>query len=207
MANAKQAEAVAQNEARKSRTRKRVMNAAIEVIARKGLAGSQVRDIVRRARVSIGTFYLYFQDKRDVFLEILDENNDLLRQSLENRVAQTRNLADSGEVLRVIYGGYFDFVDEHPKLFLCFFRSGAYVERGFGEIVERVMMDAAADTKRRLQIGIDAGLVRGGLDVDVLGHAISGMLVEVAHRYVLRTVGRESALDTLVAFSLDGLRK
>ncbi|MGH9895560.1 MAG: hypothetical protein ACREA0_26970, partial [bacterium] len=106
-----------------------------------------------------------------------------------------------------IYGGYFDFVDAHPKLFLCFFRSGAYVERGFGEIVERMMMDAAADTRRRLQIGIDAGFVRRDLDVDVLGHAISGMLVEVAHRYVLRRVSREAALDTLVAFSLDGLRR
>lgn len=205
MAHVKLAEAIAENEARKHRTRQRLMNAAVEVIAQKGLAGCQVRDVVKRARVSIGTFYVYFEDKRDVFLKILEENNDLLRQALEERMSQARTVRDLGEALRVIYGGYFDFVDAHPKLFLCFFRSGAYVERGFGELVNRMMLEAAADTRRRLEIGIEAGFVREDLDLDTLAHAISGMLVEVAHRYVLGQLKRREALDTLLGFSLDGL--
>lgn len=212
MAHVKQAAAVANNEARKSRMRRRLMNAAIEVIARKGLSGCQVRDIVRRARVSIGIFYFYFEDKHDIFLKILEENNDLLRQSLEQQVVEARQRNELGEildleqVLRMIYGGYFDFVDAHPKLFLCFFCSGAYMERGFGELVDRVMLEAAADTRRRLEIGIDTGFVRRDFDLDTLSHAISGMLVEVGHRYVLGKLKRREALETLVTFSLEGLR-
>jgi AcrR family transcriptional regulator len=206
MAHVKQAAAIAENEARKGRTRVRLMNAAIDVIARKGFAGCQVRDIVGRARVSIGTFYLYFDDKRDAFLRILEENNDLLRRFLEERIARAQAVPDLAHALRLIYESYFDFIDAHRNLFLCFFRSGAYVARGFGENVGRMMADAAADTRRRLQLGMDAGFVRRDLDLDVLGHAISGMLVEVGHRYVLGTVKKPQALDTLVAFSLDGLR-
>jgi AcrR family transcriptional regulator len=183
------------------------MRAAIEVIARKGLAHSQIRDIVRRAGVSIGLFYFYFRDKRDLFLRILEENNDLLRQALEERMGRARELSDLGEALRVVYEGYFDFIDAHPKLFLCFFRSGAYVERGFGEIVQRVVTEAAEDTRRRLEVGVQAGAVRDDLDLEVLSHAISGMLLEVAHRYLLGLLDRDRALNTLVAFSLDGLRR
>jgi AcrR family transcriptional regulator len=49
------------------RTRKRLLDAATVVLADKGYHATRVDDIVRRARTSHGTFYLYFANKEDLF--------------------------------------------------------------------------------------------------------------------------------------------
>ncbi len=47
------------------------MDAALELFSEKGLEKTSSNEIAKRAGVSIGTFYRYFSDKRDLFLEIL----------------------------------------------------------------------------------------------------------------------------------------
>jgi AcrR family transcriptional regulator len=49
------------------RTRKRLLDAATVVFSDKGYHATRVDDIVRRARTSHGTFYLYFANKEDLF--------------------------------------------------------------------------------------------------------------------------------------------
>jgi AcrR family transcriptional regulator len=49
------------------RTRTRLLDAAAVVLSDKGYHATRVDDIVRRARTSHGTFYLYFSNKEDVF--------------------------------------------------------------------------------------------------------------------------------------------
>ena len=49
------------------RTRKRLLDAAAVVFSDKGYHATRVDDIVRRARTSHGTFYLYFANKEDLF--------------------------------------------------------------------------------------------------------------------------------------------
>ena len=49
------------------RTRKRLLDAAAVVLSNKGYHATRVDDIVRRARTSHGTFYLYFANKEDLF--------------------------------------------------------------------------------------------------------------------------------------------
>jgi AcrR family transcriptional regulator len=57
--------------ARGQRTRQRVLEAAEELFRAKPLADVSVSDIAARSSVSIGSFYRYFTDKEEIFLEIL----------------------------------------------------------------------------------------------------------------------------------------
>lgn len=62
---------------RRSMERKqRIMDAAMALFAEKGLKGTSSNEIAREAGVSIGTFYNYFEDKRSLFLEILEAHLD-----------------------------------------------------------------------------------------------------------------------------------
>lgn len=62
---------------RRSRERKqRIMDTALSLFAEKGLKGTSSNEIAREAGVSIGTFYSYFEDKRTLFLEILEQHLD-----------------------------------------------------------------------------------------------------------------------------------
>ena len=48
--------------------RAQVLRHAKRIFARKGYHRTNVADIIARARIARGTFYLYFQNKRDIFL-------------------------------------------------------------------------------------------------------------------------------------------
>src|SRR5918999_1135812 len=48
-------------------TRRKLLDAGIDVFGRRGLHSARVDDIVKVARTSHGTFYLYFANKEDLF--------------------------------------------------------------------------------------------------------------------------------------------
>src|SRR3990172_3468124 len=50
-----------------------LLDAARAVFAKKGYHDTAVSDIVERAGVAKGTFYLYFKDKESVLMELIDE--------------------------------------------------------------------------------------------------------------------------------------
>ena len=52
-----------ERESRKERKRQSLLAAAYGLFTEKGVAKTSVDEIVRRANVAKGTFYLYFQDK------------------------------------------------------------------------------------------------------------------------------------------------
>jgi AcrR family transcriptional regulator len=56
----------------KTERRIELLRAARDVFAIKGYHDAKVDDIVGRAKVAKGTFYLYFKDKRSVFAELVD---------------------------------------------------------------------------------------------------------------------------------------
>ena len=51
--------------------RAQVLRHAKRIFARKGYHRTNVADIIARARIARGTFYLYFQNKKDIFEELL----------------------------------------------------------------------------------------------------------------------------------------
>jgi AcrR family transcriptional regulator len=52
--------------------RQKLLNHARDVFARRGYHEAKIEDIVTAAGIARGTFYLYFEDKRTVFEEIVD---------------------------------------------------------------------------------------------------------------------------------------
>lgn len=56
----------------KEERRKELLAAARKVFAERGFHEAKVGDIAAAAHVAKGTFYLYFPDKRSVFVELLD---------------------------------------------------------------------------------------------------------------------------------------
>jgi len=58
--------AEARREGKRARTRARLMDAAVEVFARRGVERASANEIAHAAEVSNGTFYNHFRDKHDI---------------------------------------------------------------------------------------------------------------------------------------------
>jgi len=68
---------------KKARTRRRLLDAAAEVFARRGFAATSLDEIAEEAGFSKGAVYSNFAGKEDLFLSVLDEH--ITRQMLDIR--------------------------------------------------------------------------------------------------------------------------
>src|SRR5436309_2589782 len=66
--------------ARGRRTRTRLLDAGSQVFADRGYHATRVDDIVKLARTSHGTFYLYFRNKEDLFRGLIGEVADEMQR-------------------------------------------------------------------------------------------------------------------------------
>ena len=60
------------SEERKNDRRNSILRAAVKIFTQKGYNQTTVKDIVEEAGVSVGTFYLYFTSKEDIFEKLFD---------------------------------------------------------------------------------------------------------------------------------------
>jgi len=67
---------------RKTNKRTLITDAAVEVFAERGFHQARISDIAKRAGVADGTIYLYFRNKEDLLLSMLEEKMDLLLAGL-----------------------------------------------------------------------------------------------------------------------------
>ena len=58
---------------RSIQTKERIMKAAFQLFSQKGIHGTNSKEIVEKAGVSIGSFYSYFKNKKTLLLEILED--------------------------------------------------------------------------------------------------------------------------------------
>lgn len=76
---------------------KKIIDAAVKLFAKKGFFETTVDDIARGAKVAKGTVYLYFKDKPDLYMSIIDEHFTgaikFLREINEENITSTEKLS------------------------------------------------------------------------------------------------------------------
>ena len=75
--------------ARGQRTVNKLLEAGIDVFGRKGYHAARVDDIVKVARTSHGTFYLYFSNKEDLFRALTRDVAEAMGALIESLGALT----------------------------------------------------------------------------------------------------------------------
>ena len=163
--------------AKKDAKRTAMMQAAVQVFAKKGYHAATVRDVVSAAKVAIGTFYFYFPDKETLFLYLYEETSDFLLQTIQQAVTQQQQierkvssgiqayvnigLYDPAVVQLLLVGGVGAVPSLHEKRAL--FRSRLTA------IWERALEQALADGKVGQQnVRISAEMLAGGFDEIIL---------------------------------------
>src|SRR5207248_8803450 len=95
--------------------RQTILEAAASVFAKHGLDSATIEMIAREAEVAVGTIYLYFSSRDDLFLSLLVERiNQLRERYLE---IQGKDLAPLDE-LRDVAAAYLDHIRESREMFL-----------------------------------------------------------------------------------------
>ena len=86
-------------------TRQLLLEAARSLVAEKGHGSISIQEITKRASVSTGTYYNYFDTKQDVFVAVADEMRDLIAGNLETA---RESIKDPAMRVAVALKYYFD---------------------------------------------------------------------------------------------------
>jgi len=84
---------LATDKKKNSDKRRRIIEAAIKVFAKKGFYNSKVSEIARAAHVADGTIYLYFQNKDDILISLFEEVMQNVLDRVQAAVTQETNPA------------------------------------------------------------------------------------------------------------------
>jgi AcrR family transcriptional regulator len=178
--------------ARGQRTLRRLLDAGVEVFAKRGYHAARVDDIVKVARTSHGTFYLYFSNKEDLFRALAEEVAGEMQVLAESLGPLGPSPADRAELRAWIeqfadlYGRYGPVVRAWTEAEISsddFGRLGNDVLAGFARVLTDRIREAAP----------------AGVDPQIAALALVAML-ERLNYYVLSAqvaVDRDRMVDTL----------
>jgi AcrR family transcriptional regulator len=179
-------------------TRERLLVAARQSFAELGFASTRIADIVALAGTSHGTFYTYFDDKRDVLLALTQEAASAIYGAAVAPLGTGERQSPRDAIrarMTVFFRTYSEWWDVvrtwdhasaiHPEV-------DELRARVRASIVERLCRLLARDRERRH--------VDGGLDLEITAIALTAMVEEFAGRWFAlgRTLGRPE-IDQLTA--------
>jgi AcrR family transcriptional regulator len=95
-------------------TRQRLIEAAEQVFAQVGYHDASIVKITEAAGVAMGTFYLYFRGKKEIFDELLRDLNRRVRHAMSEASSQGETRLEQ-ELLG--FRAFFRFTAEHPALY------------------------------------------------------------------------------------------
>jgi AcrR family transcriptional regulator len=177
--------------------RRQLLDAATAVFAEKGYRNAGVGDIIARAGVARGTFYLYFTSKQEVFLAIVEDFHGRVTRALEavDVVGAQAGGEGTHAALQASFRSWLGFFAAHRDATRVILREASSIDLRFEKGFTEVRQLAIAHFAGRFRAFQQRGAVRASIDPDLAAHLQLGMFDELLNVYVL---GDERAdLDAL----------
>ncbi|MHB8892934.1 MAG: TetR/AcrR family transcriptional regulator [Candidatus Limnocylindrales bacterium] len=195
--------------ARREATRQRVLDAAREVFAERGVIGGTVEDICERAGFTRGAFYSNFTDKDDVLAAVIEREHARLLEHLDASLAlvdrEVAEATDLGAALSSIVDQILRSVPVDRQLSLVQTELEIHAIRR--PELARPLIEANVRFRARIAAFIDDALARHGLELTVDTADVVDAAVAVVERSVRRALlaGGDADPDAMARKTLPGL--
>jgi AcrR family transcriptional regulator len=159
-------------------TRRRLLDAAEGVFGELGYHDASVVKVAETAGVAAGTFYLYFDSKRAIFVELMRDLNRRIRHAMTEGAARGMTRIES-ELLG--FDAYFRFTAEHPALYRIIRQSEFVAPEMLRYHYDRVSQSYVAALRRAMESGEIGELD----DPEVTAYALMGLGELVGMKWIL----------------------
>ena len=184
---------------RRERTRADLLDAAKRVLGSRGYHQTKISDIAAAADVGVGTFYLHYDGKEAVFLELVQETTQRLKATLD--AAKDRS-DDPAERARLSCAEIFRFAQDNRETFRILFGEGI-----FNEAIGRAQAIFVADVAENLRAGVCSGVFTP-YPPAVIAQALIGMLTQVVSWWITQdVVSLDEVVETTNRFIMSGLSR
>lgn len=188
--------------------RDQILKHAKSVFARKGYHSAAVSDIIDRAGIARGTFYLYFEGKREVFGALFD----LLLKELEGLIRPVRlGLGEPAPLVQVRenVSRVLHLVVHDPMIVRILFQQASALDARSQATLRRFFDRVQAMIVRSLDHGVRLGILRR-CDTRTVAACLFGAVKEVVERLASRRdpeEGLDAVAEEIVRFALTGIAR
>lgn len=171
-----------------AKRRHQVLDAAAWVFARKGYRQASVSDIIERAGVARGTFYLYFDGKEAVFLAIVETFHVRVKSAFEalDAAAETTRGEGPRAVLEASFRRWMEFFAAHRDVTQVVLREASSVDPRFEQAFIELRQSALTRFSARFRKFQELGSARPSIDPDLAASLQLGMVDELLNWFILR---------------------
>ena len=158
-----------------------IIKAAIEAFSQKGYHRTKVSDITKKVGISTGTFYIYFENKRELFIEVVE---DVFRRIVGDAARNIKGEEDLGRRLVIRGRTFYENYSRYMEVLHQLRAEIASDEDWPQEKVNRMYRALTGPVIKEVQEAIDKGQLRP-VDPELLSFALTGMIEVMSFRISL----------------------
>ena len=152
--------------------RKAIIRKAIEVFSSKGYHHSKIIDITQALNISTGTFYLYFKNKRDVFIEGID---DVFRSIVEEAAIAIKGEKDFLERMKTRGRVFYKYYTKYSEIINQLRAETACEEKWPEDKIKNIYHGLTQPVIQDIEAAINEGILRK-VDPDLLSYSLTGQI-------------------------------
>ncbi|GEM_PF-230444 len=187
------------------KVRKKIIDTASVLYAKKGFRATSIQEISEEAGVSLPVTYHYVKQKSEIMRLIME---DLLHNFQKGLIKEIEGIDNPLERLRIAVHLYHRVVDRERKKVLLVYQKSSSLDKVSRSKVMQLEVDGADILAQIIQDGIEQGVFKE-VDVDLVAYDIMMM----AHMWVLKgwhfkdRLTLEEYIDLQMASIMDILKK
>jgi AcrR family transcriptional regulator len=181
--------------------RDEILDAALRAFSRCGYHQTRISDVIAEAGIARGTFYLYFESKSAIFLELLDRLLVRMRACVHGVDLAPGAPPVQDQLLGIVQRILDTFAHNHA-LTTILVREAVGLDEDVDEKLREFYGNLLAYIRTSLDTGISLGILRGDLDTEVASTAILGSFKQVMEQQLWHG-GSEMDVDRYVRGLID----
>lgn len=181
--------------------RMEILKAAVDLFSERGFERTTVDEIASRANVGKGTIYLYFENKEQIFIAILEAGIQRIIDRMDEILKES---GDFRQRLESMLKEHLQFAEDHREFYQVLIKERLNMKLIGDKDAQNRLLEKHHKTHIQLtefmQIGIDQNQLRKG-DPNIFAFAFSGIVSHFCFHWL--TEGKDSCLVEQAPVILD----
>jgi len=162
-----------------------------KLFSKNGYQATSINEIIHKAGIATGTFYLYFDDKFALYSYLLAKYRKSIRKAISEGIA---NATSRYEKERLGLRAFLKFAWQDPLAYRIIWES-MFVDK---ELFQEYYETFSHDYTRQLNHAVKSGEVRDDVDLETLSYVLMGISNFVGLQVLFRETLTDKDLDRII---------
>ncbi|NIE95960.1 TetR/AcrR family transcriptional regulator [Acinetobacter sp. C26M] len=163
-----------------------IIEAAFLEFSERGYHQTAISDIAKRLGIGHGTFYRHFENKRDILDKVIVDTMFKITALLADENAP--DAVSTLEAYRIqcerISSKFQEFAKDNPRAVRLILLEATSIDKEMTAQVHNLLHLGGLLTADYLKNGVKCGYLKADLDTEMTGHAIVGMIIAGAFKFL-----------------------